>query len=55
MWVCDTLTKLYICNDKIQTRKSKVLIFFYKLKFDEKADIAMHSRSMQPAKFLKLT
>ena len=47
IWVCDTLIKLYICNDKIHTRKSKVLNFFGKLKFDEKADIVMHSRSMQ--------
>ena len=36
-------------------QKSKVLNFFNKLKFDEKPDIAMHSRSMQPAMFLKLT
>ena len=36
-------------------QKSKVLNFFGKLKFDEKADIAIHSRSMQPAMFLKLS
>ena len=29
---------LYICNDKIHTRKSKVLNFFGQLKFDEEAD-----------------
>ena len=46
---------MYICNDKIHTRKSEVLNFFDKLKFDEKADITMHSRSMQPSMFLKLT
>ena len=55
IWVCDTLIKLYICDDKIHTRKSEVLKFFDKLKFNEKADIAMHSRSMQPVMFLKLT
>ena len=36
-------------------RNSNVLNFFDKLKFDEKTDIAMHSRSMQPATFLELT
>ena len=41
IWFCDTLIKLYICNDKIHSRKSKVLNFFEKLKFDEKVDIAM--------------
>ena len=53
--ICDTLIKLYICNNKIHTQKSKVLHFFDKLKFDKKADIAMHSRSTQSAMFLKLT
>ena len=48
------IIKLSICNDKIHARKSKVLNFFDKLKFDEKADIEMRSRSIQPAMFLKL-
>ena len=47
IWVCDTLIKLYICNEKIHTQKSKVLNFFDNLKFDRKADIVMHSRSMR--------
>ena len=54
IWVCDTLIK-YICNDKIHPRKSKVLNFFDKLKLNQKADIAMHSRNMQPAMYLTLT
>ena len=49
------LIKLHICNDKIHKRKTKVLNLFNKLEFDEKTDIAMHSRSMQPVVFLKLT
>ena len=37
-------------------QKSEVLLnFFDKLKFDEKAYITMHSRSMQTAMLLKLT
>ena len=36
-------------------QKSEVLKTFDKLKIDEKTDIAMHSRSMQPTMFLKLT
>ena len=47
IWVYVTLVKLYTCNNKTHKRKSKVLNFFYKLKFDEKADIAMHCRSTQ--------
>ena len=42
-------------RDKINKQKSEVLNFFDKLKFDEKADIALYSRSMQPVMFLKLT
>ena len=49
------LIKLYICDNKIHTRKSKVLDFFDKLNFDEKEDISMHSRNTKPAMFLKLT
>ena len=49
------LIRLHICNDKIPTRKSEIVDFFVKLKFDEKAFIAMSSRSMQLAMFLKLT
>ena len=40
---------------KFIRKKSKVPNFFDKLKFDEKADIAIHSRSTQPAMLLKLT
>ena len=65
IWVCDTLIKLYICNDKIHTRKSEVLNFLDKLKFDEKADATslrnkitvdsamVHIDSMQDTKFNK--
>ena len=55
IWVCDTLINLYICNNNVHTRKSKILNFFEKFTFDEKADTVMHPKSMQPAMCLKLT